>query len=371
MTARRRTRRGFGAIRKLPSKRFQASYVGPDLHRYPASTTFGTRGVAEGWLDRQRKLIESGDWKPPVSKLDTVPTVAAYADTWLAVRDLKPRTRTHYRWLLTAYIVPGLGDLTVTTVTTAAVRAWYGSLTTGPTARAHAYSLLRSILATAVEDELLPVNPARIRGASKSKRVKEIRPATLDELVVLTEAMPPRLRLLIQLSAWCALRFGEVTELRRKDVDVKRGVVRIDRGVVRDGGEVIVDDPKSEAGKRPVHFPPHLAPMIKAHLRKHAQLGPDGLLFYGKAGGQLPHSSLLYHFNAAKHLARRDDLTPHALRHTGATLAAQSGATIKELMSRVGHSTPTMAIRYQHASEERDLLLAQKLSKLAEGEPRG
>jgi integrase len=162
-----------------------------------------------------------------------------------------------------------------------------------------------------------------------------------------------------------------VTELRRKDVDLKAGVVRIKRGVVRADGEVIVGDPKSAAGKRPVHIPPHILPAVKQHLRDHAQLGREGLLFYGLEGGQLAHSSLLYRFNRAKHAADRDDLTPHALRHTGAVLAAQGGATTKELMARLGHSTSEMAMRYQHAGEERDLILAHRLSELAEGNVRG
>jgi integrase len=75
----------------------------------------------------------------------------------------------------------------------------------------------------------------------------------------------------------------------------------------------------------------------------------------------------MWHFNRAKHAADRDDLTPHALRHTGAVLAAQSGATTKELMGRLGHSTSEMAMRYQHASEERDRVIAGRLSELANG----
>ncbi|WP_460664181.1 tyrosine-type recombinase/integrase [Kribbella swartbergensis] len=379
MTTKKRaaTRRAFGTLRKLPSKRWQASYIGPDLQRHAAPVTFAAKIDGEGWLSREARKIADGNWSPPTATAERpqVRTVGDYAADWLAARTLKPRTRSHYRWLLDTYIVPGLGEMPVGAVSADAVRSWYAGLKTaatkkktGATAKAHAYSLLKAIMATAVEDELIAANPCRIRGAGKAKRTTEVRPATLDELATLTKAMPDRLRLLIQLSAWCALRFGEVTELRRKDVDLKKGVVRIRRGVVRDHGEVIVDDPKTAAGKRPVHVPPHLLPMLKAHLRDHAQIGPEGLLFYAvKSGEQLPHSSLLYRFNLAKDAAGRPDLTPHALRHTGAVLAAQSGATIAELMARLGHTTPTMAMKYQHASEERDLLLAKRLSELANG----
>jgi integrase len=363
-----RQRRDFGALRKLPSKRWQASYVGPDLQRHAAPSTFTAKTDAEGWLSAERRLIETDTWTPPATraKKAAAGTVTVYSAAWLESRDLKPRTRHDYRVLLDRFILPTFGGLRVRAVTPAAVRTWYAGLETGPTSRAHAYSLLHAIMATAVEDELIDRNPARIKGAGKAKTVREIRPATLDELRILTEAMPDRMRLLVQLSAWCALRFGEVTELRRRDVDTRSGVVRISRGVTRVDRQVLVDTPKSEAGKRPVHIPPHLLALVKRHLRDHTQLGPDGLLFWGvKTGQQLPHATLLHRFAAAKHLAGRDDLTPHALRHTGAVLAAQSGATQKELMARLGHTTGAMALRYQHASEERDLLLAKRLSKLA------
>jgi integrase len=201
----------------------------------------------------------------------------------------------------------------------------------------------------------------------KAKAAKRVEPATLDELAAITEAMPDRLRLLVVLSAWCALRFGEVTELRRKDVNVAAGTVRIRRGVVTIAGKRIVEGPKTEAGIRLVHIPPHVVPMLTVHLSDHALPGREGLLFYGHNGEQLPHSSLMWHWNRAKAKAGRPDLTPHALRHTGATLAAQSGATIAELMARLGHTTPAMAMRYQHAAAERDAEIARRLSQLADG----
>jgi integrase len=335
--------------------------------RRTASDTFDTRGDAEGWLTDRRREIKGDDSVPPVVKKAAAITLERYANAWLMDRQLKPRTRTHYRWLLDSRVLPALGSVPVKSITPATIRTWHAGMDAAPTARAHAHGLLKSIMATAVEDEIIGANPCRIRGASKVKRAREIRPATLDELAVITEAMPARLQLLVPLTAWCALRFGEVTELRRKDIDLKRGVLHIRRGVVYNDGAFIVDTPKTVAGKRTVAIPPHLHAMITRHLHDHAQIGKEGLLFYGVKGGQLSHSSLLWQFNQAAERAGREDLTPHALRHTGAVLAAQSGATLKELMARLGHTTPDMAMRYQHASADRDLVIAHALSKLANG----
>src|SRR6185312_10132396 len=95
--------------------------------------------------------------------------------------------------------------------------------------RSHAYSLLRTIMQSAVNDELINGNPCRIVGAGRANRVHKIKPASVDELATLTAAMPERLRLMVLLASWCALRFGETIELRRNDVDLSAEVIRIRR----------------------------------------------------------------------------------------------------------------------------------------------
>ena len=117
--------------------------------------------------------------------------------------------------------------------------------------RAHAYSLLRTIMNTALADDVIPANPCRVRGAGSVKRARQIREASLAELEAITLAMPPRYRLMVLLAAWCALRFGELTELRRSDIDVKNAVVRVRRGVVRGDDGRIVKDPSPRRGSAP------------------------------------------------------------------------------------------------------------------------
>ncbi|MEI2718302.1 MAG: tyrosine-type recombinase/integrase [Candidatus Nanopelagicales bacterium] len=69
----------------------------------------------------------------------------------------------------------------------------------------------------------------------------------------------------------------------------------------------------------------------------------------------------------AREKAGRPDLRFHDLRHTSATLAAATGATLAELMSRMGHSTPGAAMRYQHVAADRDRAIAEALSGMATG----
>jgi integrase len=367
-------RRYFGNIRKLPSGRYQASYRGPDGARHLAPQTFDTRTYADAWLFRVRTDIQRGQWEPPnATRVPDRPSegegrFGAYAAGWLAGRDLSPATRKLYRIILDTHVLPAFEDVPLIAITPAMVRDWHAKLRTrtGPTQRARAYSLLRTILGTAVADDVIPVNPCRIRGAGVAKTARDIRPASMGELEALAAAMPPRYKLMVLLAAWCALRFGELAELRRADIDVTHGVVRVNRGVVRTDDGVVVKGPKSEAGKRDVHIPPHLTPAVADHLAG-MPARQDALLFPAVHGGHLSPATLRRPFHRAREAAGRPDLRFHDLRHTGAVLAAATGATLAELMARLGHSTVSAAMRYQHAAADRDKVIAAALSELAAG----
>jgi integrase len=196
--------------------------------------------------------------------------------------------------------------------------------------------------------------------------VHVIQPATLAELETITNAMPERYRAMILLASWCALRFCKLTELRRKDIDLRDEVIRVRRAVVRVGGGFQVGTPKSDAGIRDVAIPPHLIPAIETHLTRHVTKGPEALVFPATPGKHLAPGTLYEPFYKARAAAGRTDLRFHDLRHSGAVLAAATGASLAELMARLGHSSPQAAMRYQHAARGRDREIAALLSKLAE-----
>ncbi len=369
-------KRYFGSTRVLPSGRVQARYTGPDGRSYTGRTpegrplTFDSQQYASAYLARVHADIQAGQWvSPDTPRQAGPPLLHTYADAWLAGRDLADRTREDYAAILRDHIYPAFGNLPVIAVTPAAVREWHAALRgrTGPAMRAHAYGLLRTIMNTAVADEVIAANPCRVRGGGQVKRAKTIHPATLPELEQIASCAPARYRLMIMLAAWCALRFGELAELRRSDIDVRAGVIHVRRGVVRVRGGRVVKGPNSEAGKRDVAIPPHLIPAIRDHLREHVAASRDALLFPAAGGGHIAPASLYRVYYPARDVAGRPDLRFHDLRHTGATLAAATGATLAELMARLGHSTAGAALRYQHAAAERDKVIAEALSKLAGG----
>lgn len=369
----KQTRRSFGKIRKLPSGRFQASYIGKDGKRHVAPVTFDGRGDAGSWLDMRHAELLEHRWKPPAPPTPDTTTFRDYATTWVERRrnrdgePLKPRTKQLYKGLLDGHILPAFGDYAVTEITADMVDDWHDDLLPkAPTRRAHAYTLLHSIMKSASTGRrrLIENNPCQIEHATKAKRKFRPTPATPDEIRVLVAAMPERFQLMVLLGAWCGLRYGELAELRRLDLDVKGMKVHVQRGVTWLKGETVVGTPKSHAGDRIVSIPNSMKADLKRHLRDFTGPEPDALLFPAASGKHLHPSTLMKHFRKARAAAGRPDLRFHDLRHTAATTAAQTGATLAELMARMGHSTSDAALVYQHVAAERDKEIAAGIDKL-------
>ncbi|MHA3020124.1 tyrosine-type recombinase/integrase [Mycobacterium sp. BMJ-28] len=356
-------RRGFGRLRKLPSGRYQAAYIGPDGNLHKAGRTFDNEDDAVGWLSIERRKIDLGTWGA-VERSDAI-TLRAYADKWIAQRNLRTRTKAHYESMLKRLILPDLGDVKLAHLTPTKVREWHTALGTDhETRNAHAYALLHGICQTAIQDEILDANPCRIRAAMQTKRKRDIDILTPAEVDKLARKMPADLAASVVLAAWCGLRWGETSELRRKDIGDECAVLKIRRAVTYRAGQFTVGPPKTAAGVRDVAVPPHIRAVLKAHLKAHVDGKPDALLF-GLNGGHMHGDQYRTHWEKARKAIGKPTLRVHDLRHVGAVLAAQAGATTAELMHRIGHTTPGMALRYQHVAEGRDAEIAERLSKLA------
>lgn len=358
-------RRAFGTVRKLPSGRWQARYLGPDGHRHASPATFATKGDASRWLAKVEVEISRGHWSNPAS---STTTLRAYADAWLAQRTVRgrplaPRTVQTYRHSLDAHILPRLGDHRLATITPAVVRAWHTEvLATGETAARQAYAILRAVLNTAVADELLPRNPCRITGAGQPHSPE--RPLLdLEAVQAITAEMPPHLRTLVTLVFWASLRIGEAVALERRDVDLDAGTLRVERQQVELTGNQPVVTPPKASSRRTVHLPAQAVAALRRHLAENPRL-PSARLFTTSTGTLLR----AYHVQQAWQGARRRAGYPsahiHDLRHASLTLNAQLGATTAELMRRAGHTSARAAQIYQHAAESRDAELAARLSRI-------
>ena len=323
-------------------------------------------------------------------------TVAEFARRYLSDRVLRPKTIKGYESLLNSRILPFFAQMTLSEVTLGQIKIWRASLDPATAStNAAAYRLLRSILQAAVdlshpgfhaaktgfdllflavEDVVLIARALpKIRGAGNAPVRYVAIPATFEELAIIVEQMPERLRLLIIIAAFVGLREGELLELRRLDIDTSSGVIKVSRKIDKDAnpnarGACVncgrpISAPKTRSGIRTVHLPPPFWELLCDHLASYAAPGPTGLLFPGERTDHMSVRYLMDRYRPAREAAGRPDLTIHHLRHTALTLAGQHGATAAELQARAGHSSQAAMAIYQHATIERDRMLAARIGE--------
>ncbi|WP_055483136.1 tyrosine-type recombinase/integrase [Sphaerimonospora mesophila] len=415
--------RRFGNIRKRESGRYQIRYPGPDGRMRTGAETYERKSDAERALSLVEAQIIKGEWTDPDrGKIK----LRDYAETWISQRPgLRPRTVDLYTWLLNKHITPYLGAAQLGKLSTAMIRQWRADLLgngVSVSVAAKAYRLLRAVLMTAAEeDHIIPSNPCRIRGAGdehpaerpvltvaqvfdladrvgrrpvgnvrklksgayrlRFQRHGEMRThpeifATRGEAERTLWKMGAdgradcthdgRFRALVLLATFASLRWGEVSALRRSDLDLDGGTVRIRAAFVeRSTGELVLGPPKSKAGRRVVGIPEGIVTALREHLATYVQNEPGALLFPGAKGGPLRRSG----FNTRTRWVDvvKDMGMPglhfHDLRHTGNMLAAESGAGLKDLMARMGHDNVRAAMIYQHAVRGADKVITDAINK--------
>jgi integrase len=365
--------RRFGNIRKRESGRFQIRYPGPDGRLRTGATTYATKTEADRALTIIEAQMISGDWTDPDrGKV----LLGDYARVWIKERPgLRPKTIENYTWLLERHIMPTLGGVQVGKLTTQMIRAWRSErLEHGVSVStvAKAYRFLRAVLMTAAEeDKLISRNPCRIKGAD-NEHTPERPVITVSQVFELADRMADRrLRALILLATFASLRWGEAIALRRHDLDLVARTVRVREQLIElDGGEMRLCPVKSKAGRRTVGIPAVIVPALTEHLASYVEPEEDAFVFLGKLGGFLRGSNFRRAAQWGEALKEMGlaGLHFHDLRHTGNTLAAQSGASLADLKARMGHDSDRAALIYQHATKDADQRIADALSARVEAE---
>lgn len=376
-TKKRKRRETFGQIDKLPSGRYRARYLGDDGERYSAPQTFDTVTDARAFLASVQTDMSRGEWTSPLAraaaKAAASTTLREYAETWLTTNrnrkgePLRPRTVAEYRRLLAGPLAD-VAALPLTGISPEVVDVWFDEQSRGGklTQASRAYSLLSTILGHAVDRGRIAANPCRVKGAQSARTGKKVVPPTDEQLEAIVAAIPNRFKALVYLAAEAGLRYGEATDLRRSDLVVEDGrvLVTVSHAVTRTAEGFVSGPTKTAAGVRSVYVYGDAADAIKHHLDTHVSRFGDALLFPASDG--VSHlSQSTFHtptWNDARTAAGRPDMPFHALRHYAGTRYAQHGATLAETMSRLGHSSMTVAMRYQHATD-RDAEIAARMAK--------
>ncbi len=355
-------RRHFGHLRRRSSGKWQATYKVEG--RNFSLGVYDYKADALTALAEIETKLNRGTWIDP--GLGEV-TLAAYATSWLDGRhDLAERTRETYGYLLAKFVLPELGRRSIRELSPSEVRAWHARhAALHPSSSAKAYRVLSSVMRTAVIDEIIVASPCRVKGAGL-ERPPERPIATTEEVKVLAAAMPLHLQIAVDLAVWCQLRRGEILGLERRDVDIEGGVLCVDRSrTFLTSGESITKSPKTIAGRRTLVIPSRIVDRLRHHLENYVDSHPEAPVLVSLERQPISSMALQRAWQKARTTASRCDLHFHDLRHTGLTLAASTGATTAELMRRAGHASPDAALRYQHATLERDRALASRLDDLS------
>ncbi|MDT5007924.1 MAG: hypothetical protein QOJ24_5100, partial [Mycobacterium sp.] len=262
-----------------------------------------------------------------------------------------PSTRARYQVVLDTVVADRAG-IALGDISRQLVREWVADLSVdlAPASVHKAIGVLRQVLAMAVRENRLVVNP--VDGVElPAVTAAEQRFLTLEQLRTLADAAGSH-RPLVYLLGTCGLRFGEAAELRWRDVDTDGLKIRVVRSVTLVEGRFEIGSPKSAKG-RTVSLPQFVADLLTPG-------DPECLVFPDSEGGYMRGTNVRRRWwsqaVAAAQVCPRTvgdsvvyDFKLHELRHTAASLAIQAGANIKALQNMLGHESAGLTLdRYGH-----------------------
>ena len=361
-------RSSWGTIRKLPSKKFQASYLGPDQRRHKAPTTFTTKTLARLWLDEQRLAIEKGIWVEKQTAPSVPDTLKSFAESHIRLQTnargqhLRKNTKDTYTRLLALHLVE-FHEIPINKISKRQVDEWWHKkVQTGiSTTASKAYKLLHAVLKRAVADGLIAENPCKIRGAHSLTTGKRKEIPTPQEVGQLIKAIDSNYKLVLILMSYGGLRFSEATALTAKDLKIvgksheKHFEVQVSKAVTESNGVFTVAEPKSRASKRTIALPQQFTLIIAKQLLERKLTTDSQLLVEAPHGGYLRNSVFRKALASAckKTGLQRIHLSAHCFRHFAATTYLEAGASIADLQTWLGDRTQSAALGYIHATKDK------------------
>lgn len=348
--------------------------------RYDVRTRIGGRVVTRTFKRksdavRHERLIEADRIRgaavdPALARL----TLAEWWEKWWPTTvDLRPSSRARDEAYWRARVKPTFGETRLDRITREQVAAWVAALNAdglAPATVVKASQVLSKCLRAAVDSGRIVRSPAERLDLPRVER-HEMRFLTPAEVGNLADAIDPAYKALVVLGAYGGLRLGEMLGLRRQHVNVLHAHVDVVETLATVRGQLIVNPPKTRAGRRHVPLPRVVVDALNEHLA--GQPAGTDLVFSAAQGGHV--RSELWRRRTWRpacvaaglgELVDRDDgtgrttysgLRPHDLRHTAVALWIAAGASPREVASRAGHtSVVTVLDRYGHllpGSEDR------------------
>jgi integrase len=353
-------------------KWFVRVFVGRDAagkRKYVSKLVHGNRKAADAALAKLLTKKSDGTLAP-----QTKDTVDGYLDSWLdttAAPSVRPQTLAEYKRILKSYVRPHVGELRLSRLTAADVRAMIVKLSTAggkngrelaPRTVRMAHEVLRNALEQAVTDGLIPANPARGRAVAKSlpkmERTERVTlPADrIGEFLDVVKGDPTAAYWVLLL--FTGLRPSEALALRWKDIHGDS--VRVTRVLVhRRDVPVHFAPPKSASSRRAVQVPDVVLRALAEHRKRQAAArlaagaawNDQGLIFPTETGEPMAQQRMREVFARLLKAADLPAMRVYDLRHSCATLLLEKGLSLKIVSERLGHSTTALtADTYSHVT---------------------
>lgn len=341
--------------------RWRARYRGPDGRE--RNRSFPRKIDAQRWLTEQRSRMTRGEWVDPAASRVLFGVVAT--EWFSTIHHLKPTTRESYRNALHRRVLPAWEWVPLSKITHDGLTEWIGGMVASGLSASQIHQaayVLSSVLRYAIQTARLIRNPMTGIKLPRVQSRGERMFLTHEQVAKLAAAAGPYATL-IRTLAYTGMRWGEVTAVRVRDVDLTRRRLDVRRAFSDVGGQVIEGTPKSHQA-RTVPLPRWLCAELAPYVEGRAR---DDLVFTAPTGGPLRKSNFRRRaWNPAVKAAGLDGLTPHGLRHTAASLYISAGTPPKVVQRILGHASITITLDlYGHLYPDEMDTWADRLGDIA------
>lgn len=356
----------WGAVRQLPSGRYQAKYRDDAGQYVPAQHTFDTKADADAWLAAKRTDLRRG------VDIDERGSRLTLAHWWPAMqadsrRRLKPSTVKYYDDCWTDHVEPRFGRVAVSRIRPSAVDQWIGDMQDGGVAASRmrgALGVLSRLCAAAVRDRAIPTNPASARSvripASTPVERPVLSPLEIKHLHTAANTTDetgrrlgsPDLAIIVSILAWGGLRIGECLALQRRDINLKAGTIKVRRSVAEIDGKVHVSGTKTGRA-RVVTLPNSVVTELITFMTEVPE-ERENWLFPTKVNMPQRYTNFRlrqwlpmlerYNTDRKKRKLPSVHVMPHDLRSTCASLLIDAGASPKDVQEHLGHADITTTL---------------------------